>query len=279
MTITVKANHAVHQDLINAISWLSATFRHSHNDGVSYSTSLVEAKINTAEEVSIMIKSMEIEEIETFRACWHPLFPHGVIAKGFPYRSRNEGKGLEISFADMVHMSRGLGFIEFSKGLLVEGLTSLLIPVLNLPKDNALQWHFVDKTKGESGTKSRISKILKYCGIDEWHKELLPEELINRRCFLGWVARAEVVIGTEKYDAHIRTSNAKQVPTMRHVKSHTITVGASVMGFATATYERTWLPIANPSQLVFPKDKDICDILTDGRHNNILVYDVAVGIA
>jgi len=168
--------------------------------------------------------------------------------------------------------------VEFSRGLLVEGLTSLLIPIANLPIDNALQWHFEDKTKQKSKMYSSISKILKSCGIPNWHSEDAPENLINRRCFLGWVAGAEVVIGTNEYQACIRPSRAKKVPAMRHLNSHTITIGANVMGFAT-TYQKTWLPFANPSQLMFPKDKDIYDLLADGKHKHLFVYDDAEGTA
>jgi len=279
VNITAIASHAVHQDLINAISWMTAALRHSPHDRVSYSTSLVEVRKHTGEERSLSIKAMEIQEIQASQACWHPIFPHAVIAKGFPYRSRIEGEGLEISFANMVHMSRGWDFVEFDEGFLIEGLTSLLIPVSNLLKDDALQWHFEDKTKQDSRRRSSKAKILESCGIDKWHKTLSSVELMKTRCFLGWVARAEVVIGTSKYDAHIRPSNAEEVPTMKHTNSHTITISAGLMGFGTLAYQRSWLPFANPSQLVFVKDKDICDTLADRKHDTVLVYDVAAETA
>jgi len=274
VNITATASHAVHQDLINAISWMTAALRHSPHDRVSYSTSLVKVRKRIGEEKSLSIKAMEIQEIQASQACWHPLFPHAVIAKGFPYRSRIEGEGLEISFANMVHMSRGLGFIEFDEGLLIEGLTSLLIPVSNLSKDDALQWHFEDKTKQDSRTGSSRSKILKSCQIDKWYKELLPEKLMERRCFLGWVTRAEVIIGTKKYEASIRSSNTKQVPLMSHVKTHALTVGANILG-AMVMYQTSWAPVAKPSRFVRPENRDIYDILADGEHKNVFIYDVS----
>lgn len=68
----------------------------------------------------VVIHLAELETIQTQQACWHPLLPHAVIAKKFPVRHRSNGKGIDISFADMALLSQSMSFIEFDDGLIVE---------------------------------------------------------------------------------------------------------------------------------------------------------------
>jgi hypothetical protein len=70
-------------------------------------------------------------------SCWHALFLNRVISSGFPIHARQEGVGLEISFEYMVAASRCLSLLEYDHGLIAHGLTSILIPMAELKKDDA----------------------------------------------------------------------------------------------------------------------------------------------
>lgn len=280
LSITSRATHIVHSHLISALSWISAAVRYSTHDRISRSTTLVEAAKFPTGEKAISLKLQPLEPIyESTGACWQILFPHAVLATGpFPIRERQEGKGLEISFADMSLMSRSLSFVEFKGGLIVEGLTSLLVPVEELPKDDALQWHFEDKLQLESSRASRISSCLK--PDRRRFKELDPQKLAERRCFLGWVEQAQVCIGTRNFaNVRVRASGPAAGNSVRYLKSYAITLGTSAMGFVTATGSKSWAPCSVPSRLTLPIDKDIHDVLADGNDSYVIVYDNDAEIA
>lgn len=185
LDITSQATHVYHSYSISVFSWISAAIRYSSHDRISRSATLIEAvKFATSKKV-ISPKLQPLEPIQdSGEACWQSLFPYAVIATGpFPISERTEGKGLEISFGDMLLMSRSLSFVEFRGGLIVEGLNSLLVPGEELQKDDSLQWHFEDRQQLKSSRASRLSAILN--SDRRWFKEIDPQKLVERRCFLG----------------------------------------------------------------------------------------------
>lgn len=54
--------------------------------------------------------------------CWHTLCPPMVTAQGFPVKQRSQGRGLEISFADMAKVAGCLSLATFDDGLVANGL-------------------------------------------------------------------------------------------------------------------------------------------------------------
>ena len=275
LCVTTVAKHSVHSDLISAISWICAAVRHSDFDTVANSSSFVEAKKLSGGDKSIFLKLKPLHPIQdSAGACWHILFPHAVIARGFPIRNREEGKGLEISFPDMLQMSRSLSFVEYDSGLIVEGLRSLLVPVTELTADNALQWHYMDRIKRATRRTALVSNVLAANKISSWYKELDPQRLIGRRCFLGWAEETHIAMGTEAYSTtKIKQSGAALAPKERRTRSHSFTLGTSGTGFVTATATIALTTTAMPSRIMLPHHQDVSDFLADGFDNHVLLFD------
>jgi hypothetical protein len=279
----ITTSYSTHWDIISATSWLCASLRFSPSTTVCTSTTSVVARSSdilldyaksSANQTVLFFGPNELINVQTEVPCWHALFPHSVIAHGFQIRDRVEGKGLEISFADMALLSRSLSFTEFQGGLILEGLKSVLIPVAELPEDKALQWHFADRTKIRARRTPNMSKVFMFNKISSWYKQIQPDCLAERRCFLGWVEEGNTVIGTESYSTmKVKTSRAEPSSVSRLVKSHSISVAINAVGFATITGARSYVPCSMPSRLTFPVDKDIYDILSFGRYDHVIIYD------
>ncbi|KAG4427014.1 hypothetical protein IFR05_017503, partial [Cadophora sp. M221] len=134
----------------------------------------------------------------------------------------------------MALASRCLSFVEYDTGLIAHGLTSILIHMTELGKDDALQWHFEGKTKQRGHKRAKVSQILRIQSIRKWHRELVPDCLINRRYFLGWVDRAVVTIGSKDYQPIFAWSGPLRSLPISTSRSYSFTFGTSGLGFATA---------------------------------------------
>lgn len=273
-SIVVTATYKVHKQIASAISWVCSAIRFAPQTDLMSSSTLITASetVNGANGISVQLN--ELEALPPVKACWHPLLRHTALAKGFPIRSRLEGRGLEISFADMALLSHSLSFIEYDGGLVVEGLRSILIPTELLPKDMALQWHFEEKHDQKPRRNNRVSDMLKPEKIPKRHKEQIPQRLIEMRCFLGWTEDATIDIGSKKYsNIIIRRSVAPLGKTARTVKRHSFTIGTSGLGFVTAEGNTALTKVSMPSRATFSSQSAIDDILSDRANDSILVYD------
>jgi hypothetical protein len=184
--------------------------------------------------------------------------------------------GLEISFENMVAASRCLSFVEYENGLIAHGLTKILIPMSELEQDDAIQWHLEEKQKQNRYKLARISQVLSsFPMLLKWHKELQPEKLTQRRCFLGLAEHANVVIGTKDYQRTFSWSGTDKSPAETYVKSRSFTFSSGFVGFftGTGTYTRTSTSIK--TTICCPQDKDIFEILDSGREHLALFYDAA----
>jgi hypothetical protein len=278
--MTITAVHSVHAKMISSLSWLCAAIRSSPYSKLVYSSTSIEISKESGDRRAIAIRLNELQPFQTGIACWHSLFPHGVIAKGFPIKGRRQGKGLEISVSDMALLSHSLSAVEFDGGLIFEGLRTLLIPMRELSDDDALQWHLESKSDQKSRYGRSVRSILSHSGILKWHKELQLRRLIQKRCFLGWVEKASVIMGAESYSStKIQFSGLPLGPNVKRVTSYGLTVGTGGMGFVTAEAEASRERVAMPSLLTLPINKDIYDTFADEADASILVYDVGHKIA
>jgi hypothetical protein len=274
--VTTKATHKRHGDVISALSWVCAAIRGSKHTTVAHSSTLVEAELPASGEKSVCLKLRDLDPIRSSgKACWHTIFPYAVIASGFPIHERVEGKGLDISFADMLLMSRSLNFTEYDRGLIVEGLRSLLMPVSELRNDDAIQWHYMDRINQTTLRSDRNSHLMTAHKVSSWHRALDPHLLIGRHYFLGWAEEVNVAMGTKPYSTtNIKQLDAKSAPTKGSIRSYGITLGTDdLRGFGTATGTATWTKISIPSHITLPLNKDIHDFLADGTETHILCYD------
>ncbi|KAF7863094.1 hypothetical protein EAF04_007177 [Stromatinia cepivora] len=286
--VSITASHSVHEKAALAISWLCAALREPLKDSTHYSSVSVKAFGKSLAEGSNMKSRHPRDEIAVTPSdlhttlegteCWHTLFPHMVVAQGFPVRGRFQGRGLDISFADMALVAGCLSLVMFDGGLVANGLNSVLIPVEELLDDDAIQWHYCPKTAQGSKSRRPTFKIVEETG--KWYKELNPDRLINRRCFLGWVPEASIVIGTKGYSGtEVNWSTAERVPDSRPIVSYNLTLGTGGTGIVTATGSIGWTTSSMPSTIISKIENDIHEIMTDGANDTILVYDSEKEIA
>lgn len=279
VSVTVVANHKVHEQVASAFAWICAAIRYSPHEQVVYSTSSIEATKEAAAGPKIAIRMANLEPLQTDQPCWHPLLPHAVIAKGFPIGDRMHGKGLEISFADMTLLSQSMSFTEYDGGLIVEGLRSVLIPI-GLLQDGALQWHLEYKRRAKEPKKRSVSEIFEMANISKWYRVLLPYELIEKRCFVGWTEEIAVIIGTEEFSStNVYPSEALHGPKTRRIKSQSISIGISGLGFLGPNGSKSWQTTSVPSSITLEINKDIYDTLADDLETSILIYDTEEKIA
>lgn len=134
----VTAGYQTHLMVTSILSWLCAAVRFSDQDRVCHSSVSLEGEtLGGVSKISIGLDPLE--PIESNGTCWHEVFHRGVIAKDFAIPGRKSGQGLEIPFADIVLLCGCLGFVEYKEGLVVDGLTSILIPRKRLLEDDTFQ--------------------------------------------------------------------------------------------------------------------------------------------
>ncbi|KAL2064681.1 hypothetical protein VTL71DRAFT_3819 [Oculimacula yallundae] len=279
ISVAVTAVHTIHAKAASAISWLCSALRSSPHIPVACSTASVEAVKSKSTELIIQILSGDLQVIIDDQACWHPLFPHTVLAEGYPIRDRVEGKGLDISFGNMAMMGQSLRLVEYDGGLILEGLRAFLIPKALL-SDGSVQWHFEHKRLGHCRKPRKLFEVLRQVHLIKRYKSLDVEDLIGRRCFLGWADEVEVIIATESYSTkRIHWSESDKVQGSAHLKSHGITTGTEGLGIWGVSANRTWLPIAVPSRITLRQNKDISDTLDDECEARVMVYDTETKIS
>jgi len=165
----------------------------------------------------------------------------------------------------MLELSYCLSIIDHKGALIPHGLTSVLIPVSELAKDNALQWHFEDKKERGLARISTISQILKKTNIQPLRKDFRMQELEQKRCFLGWVEKANVLMGTKGYNEEFTWSEAKQLDQV--LKSYNVTFGlGSVGGQNSAT-------LSTVASAASKHNRGIFDVVASSKHEHVIFYD------
>lgn len=265
VVFTIDANLDDHCDLASAISWVCAAVRHGNTEGLSESRVSFETIPRSEGIPEILIKLSPLVPINEEKRpveekkpcwCWHSLFAHTVIAHGFPISHRKEGRGLELSFQNMLVLARSLRLIEYDNGLIAEGLDNLIIPIVELQEDDALQWHLEWKTP-----LTLASDILAGDSFLNRYKTTDLQKLADKRTFLGWTKNALVVLGTERFNQNFPIENIRRS-------------GASVLrndGFRPVSYNMTVGTNAIPG-LVFQGQTMIAQAF-DGNYTATRKYD------
>ncbi|CZR67181.1 uncharacterized protein PAC_17080 [Phialocephala subalpina] len=278
VTISVEAPYLLHISFATAFSWICAAFRRTDHDIVCRSATSVWAPMQNSEikeEVAlesdtrkiIEIRLNDLEPIESASSCWYEMFPGYALASGHPIRPRKQGVGLEIAFVDMVLTSQCLSFVTKPSGLVIHGLTSVLIPMSVLPKDNAIQWHFEDKLKQKDIKIAQLSEVLaspKFRDRAVLH-DLKPESLVTRRCFLGYAAKANIVIGTKDYPTKLDRSQARTSMSTPRITS------PIYLPFGSGTFISS--SIFQQGMLATSSYKSLLRICAASKDQLVLVYD------
>jgi hypothetical protein len=102
---TILALIKDHIQIAFALGWLCAAIRYSPSESLSLSKARFTTSNSLISPFTIGLAPLTVIK-ET--SCWHGLFLNSVIADGFSIPERTDGKGLEISFSDMVVLARTL---------------------------------------------------------------------------------------------------------------------------------------------------------------------------
>ncbi|KAE8447139.1 hypothetical protein EG329_011123 [Mollisiaceae sp. DMI_Dod_QoI] len=276
------ATYRLHSQIVAAASWLSAVLRACPHQEVCRSHVSVKAtstdenlkrKLTEHPNKVIQITLNPLERIKSPLTCWHSLFPHNVIAYGSPTQPRIEGRGLEIGFANLACASRCLSFIAYEDGLIAHGLKSVLIPMTELKDDDGIQWHFESKTSQGTRKLASIGQILRVHEIRERVKELDPDRLMNRRCFLGWVEKANVVMGTSGYVLESGASRVPLCPGYAHIRRYEFTASVSAMSWATLQGSISRQRVSITNSLSTSQQSDLLDILNGAMDQHCTIFD------
>lgn len=130
--------------------------------------------------------------------CWANMFNSGIVTWSDMRSTRDWGRGLQIDFSLLVHLTAVGTYYMFKKdesesgGVILVGFRSALIPISE--KDGAIQWHFALAKEGQT---INIRAVMEQLG-GRWHKVQDPRELERAKlCFVGWHEKAEILLGTK----------------------------------------------------------------------------------
>lgn len=275
----IMAIYELQLQFANALSWVTAAIRHSQYEGLASSHTLVGPSLDGTGVISLAPGELKLFS-ETI-SCWPSLFQNAVIAQGYPIPARSQGKGLEISFADMTNLARSLALVEVDGGLVLDGLVTVVFPAKQLRKDNAIQWHLEMKSEKSEDDISSLgthpSEVMSSCRPQSWNKELDAEKLATTRVFLGWAEKAQVVLGTESsFAMNVEVSGAFDNNPTRPLKTFGGSAGVSLLGFAnlSATASTTRSAVsAGISAIKNTELKAMKQNLKNGVENHVIIYD------
>lgn len=154
------------------------------------------------------------QELGPQAKCWTGLFRSGIVA--FRSCERLWGAGLEISFDMMIHLSGVENVYDIEGGVIFVGFSTALVPTSRDETTNSVQWHF-EEVNGTSG------ELLRPCSLPSirgsWYKSRDVNMLRSSKCFVGWFARANVLLGTRQLVANSHYRLNWSIETKEHRQS------------------------------------------------------------
>lgn len=212
------------QSLIDAIVWVCAAVRvNPRRQTVSESSSRLQAsKANQLLSIDggksqALIYGLEPltvcsdEDLGLQANCWIGLFTSGIVAY-WPL-GRPWGAGLSISFDMMVHLSGVENVFHLDGGIIFVGFTTALVPIAHDATTNSIQWHFeeVDTSSSELLKPSSLLAVL-----GDWYRSQDINILRTSKCFVGWFARANILLGTRQLVENPRNKLKWSTETREH---------------------------------------------------------------
>lgn len=204
-------------------------------------------------------------------SCWHHLFAGSVIARGFPIPSRSRQVGIEIPYPLMVSLARVQYPVEFKRGVLLKGFSTMLLPTSSTP--DSVQWHFVSS----HGNKHLPTASLK----DRLTCTFRIEDLNNiskKRAFLGFCRKVKVLFGTRSvdYDRVGHSTYARRIGTKLSLDGITAGFTAAAHGIPGRTINAN-IKLSKNRAMIKDRDKeDFAGILEDLRSRPMILYDVDI---
>jgi hypothetical protein len=113
-----------------------------------------------------------------------------------------------------------------------------------------------------------------------WLKVNDPKLLTDRRAFVGWAGKAEVLIGTSDDLKLVDSSGALECRSGKpHITSYNLTAGSSGLGFFGAGGGISFTPSAICSRFVNQRQKKLAYRLQDASTSYATIYDYVNGTA
>lgn len=156
------------------------------------------------------------EDLGPQAKCWIGLFRSGVVAFNSCERPRGTPTGLEISFDMMVHLSGVENVYNIDGGYIFVGFSTALVPTSYHEATNSVQWHF-EEANGKSGELLRPCSLPSVLGA--WYKTQDVNSLRKSKCFVGWFARANILLGTRQLVMDSQSKLNWSIETKEHLQS------------------------------------------------------------
>lgn len=133
------------------------------------------------------------QDLDPQAKCWTRLFRSGIVA--FHPLERQWGAGLEIPFDMLLDLSGVENVYQIEGGIILAGFFTALVPVSRDEATNSVQWHFeeVDRSSGELLRPFSLPSVR-----GDWYKSQDLDMFRTSKCFVGWFARANILLGTRQ---------------------------------------------------------------------------------
>jgi len=258
--------------LAQQLTWLTACFRLSSTETLSYSET-------TMELLNPNIFAIRTDPLTpcltTGVTCWHSMFNRCVIAGGFPVPERGDRRGVELSFALMAPLGRIWYPKEYLDGVVLKGFSTILVPTsIN---QHGVQWHFI----GHEDRRKEISMaaVQEHCEIVVEHVPI--QELAQKRAFIGYCPEVQVHLGTrdsgfERIEAPPRPlaqDAGTELLFSREVTPVLSVPGMGILGGYMGT--KVQLPNSKLSELK-QDDAFLDDQIFNARRSASILYDVGM---
>ncbi|MCJ1393379.1 hypothetical protein MMC18_006252 [Xylographa bjoerkii] len=181
------------------LAWIGSAFQLSTEENIRYSEAQnrqVKGIGRPSADYTITFSRFPLSGEELYESnCWHPLFDHGVIARGFPVTERSHQKGLELSLYIMTALGGVQRAFVYQGGVILKGFSAAFVPVERY--SDSIQWHMVHN---EDGKRLTYQEVHQRCPKRSLLEDVSLECLKHTRAFLGWCSTVRGRLGTADFD-------------------------------------------------------------------------------
>jgi hypothetical protein len=192
-------------------AWLGADLQSSPYElGVNHCTPLISGiRINKALQqvpgmlseshiictIDFTFEEREEQSVVANGQCWHNLFRHPVIVKGFPILKRPQAcTGLEISLKMMIALTQARYVTTFDNKIFIKGFSTMLVPT-EIERE-MVAWHLLCNTDGShiSYTSPQVQKLPGFYPV-----EITMSGLETCRHVVGWCSSVQNYTGKKSH--------------------------------------------------------------------------------
>ena len=268
--VSVKGSRMEVIRIAQQLTWFCTVFRVPKDGKLTRSEFVLSSSKGACD---FNVKLLQLRNVATTNACWHPLFTNGILAYGFPVRSRDCEVGVELPFGAMVQLAGVMGPVEFRGGVVLKGYSTILFPksitsFSPVSSPESTQWHLVHHTGGDF---IGLSSTAKYDDRVLCTRESL-QSLMRSRTFLGCYKEVNIHLDTETapYDC-IDASDARILKRRSELSSFTF--GLSLPKFEGPSASMTY---TLPKRLsILRKEDSYEQVLSLESYMPMILYDTS----